>query len=156
MFLEYPKAIKLVFICCFSSTHRILRTFAHESKDGLARNQDSIYTIRVERHVHPSECNLSSHRYSWNIAHLALNNNHSFTRKVGDYLCVLGYRFCLNRNYSAILAKGSENGRVLTIGFCICFYHFRFDFEIVRAEGWEICLISISFRIQLINICYAQ
>ena len=85
---------------CFSAMHVALK---NESKDGSARNQNNV--SRVQRHVYPwsvasvnlyyenssqpvnlvqiryhyhlIDCNLFLPWYSWNISHLALNNNQS-------------------------------------------------------------------------------
>jgi hypothetical protein len=84
-------------ICCFSAKHAALRS---KSKDWLARNLDNVFqwssistvlllfqwtstiknpTEQSRHHHHLIDCNLYTWWYSWNIAHLALNNNQSLT-----------------------------------------------------------------------------
>ena len=91
-------------ICCFSANHAALR---RKSKDWLARNQDNVSewgdmlfqwanTIKIQ-HVGLGQSGPHHHHlienwklkfspwYSWKIAELVLNNNHSLTHFIGDY-----------------------------------------------------------------------
>jgi hypothetical protein len=82
-------------ICCFSAKHAALRS---KSKDWLARNQNNVsgwsdmspgellfqwasaYRIPTQRTSSSSHWKLTW--YSWKIAELALNNNHSLTHSL--------------------------------------------------------------------------
>jgi hypothetical protein len=94
-------------ICCFSAEHTALR---RKNQDWLSRNQDNVSewgdmsicrllfqwtsTIKIELSVLPVGLvqaeliiisliiNLFSSWYSWKIAELALNNNHSLTHSL--------------------------------------------------------------------------
>ena len=96
-------------ICCFSTKHAALR---RKSKDWLARNQDNVSewgdmciswmlfqwarTIKIQLNVlvwHKAyliimsfKINLFSLWYSWKIAALALNSNHSLTIIIDKYV----------------------------------------------------------------------
>ena len=75
-------------ICCFSAKHTALRK---KSKDRLAWNQDNVskwptclttYVLvlyKADFTTISLKINLFSPWYSWNIAELVLNNNHSLT-----------------------------------------------------------------------------
>jgi hypothetical protein len=92
-------------ICCFSAKHAALR---RKNKDWLARNQDNVFEWgdfsihglmfqwasaikkqlgvlvknKVDLIIISLKINLFSPWYSWKIAELALNNNHSLTQNV--------------------------------------------------------------------------
>jgi hypothetical protein len=91
-------------ICCFSAKHAALR---RKSKDRLARNQNNVSewsdmstrgllfqwasAIKIQlcvglvqcgHHHHLIEINVFLPWYSWKIAELALNNNHSLTQRL--------------------------------------------------------------------------
>ena len=87
-------------MCCFSAKHAAIR---RNIKDCVAWNRDNVSEwsemsthrllfqwpstiknptkhvgqVQSKHHYHLIECNLFSPWYSWKIAHLALNNNHS-------------------------------------------------------------------------------
>jgi hypothetical protein len=90
-------------ICCFSAKHAALR---RKSKDWLNRNQDNVSewgdmfqwasTIKIQLSmlvvIISIKINLFSPWYSWKIAELALNNNHSLTPNV--CLCLNTHHKC--------------------------------------------------------------
>ena len=96
-------------ICCFSAKHTALR---RKTKDWLARNRDNVSewcgmfirgllfrwasTIKIQLSVYKGEfiiislkTNLFSPWYSWKMAELALNNNHSLTHLIYSFLLPL-------------------------------------------------------------------
>ena len=134
----------LIGICCFSAKHTALR---RKSKYWLARNQDNVSewgdmsirgllfqwtsTIPIQLSVLVYyykadiiiEYNLFSPWYSWKIAELALNNNHSFT------LLYITHRLA----------------GVMTIGWLWCFLH---EFKVVpytSGKIWSARLIFLMF-----------
>jgi hypothetical protein len=107
-------------ICCFSAKHAALRS---KSKDWLARNQNNVSkwsdmlirgllfqwasTIKIQLSVLVSykvdliiislKINLFSPWYSWKLAELALNNNHSLTQDLDFQRHISWFVLCLFR-----------------------------------------------------------
>ena len=142
-------------ICCFSAKHTASR---RKSKDWLARNQNNV--TRVEWHVylrivvsvswhnknptkdvgleqsgphhhHLIENNLFSPWYSWKIAELALNNNHSLYIQKLTFLKVILHtispqEICISPYWSTHLWPPSKLWtHVVTLFHLYCSLHLR-------------------------------